>query len=514
MDNRNFAIFDDYPLFAREFLKIRPKQGGLIPFRFNKPQIILNQQFNEIKQQKGKVRALVLKGRQCGGSTLILGRHFIYTSYRKGIRSFILTHRKEATDGLFQILKTFYENLPNPLKVPLENDNANQLNFAMINSGYKVGTAGSKELGRGQTIQYFHGSEVAFWENSDMHAKGIMEAVPNQSNTEIILESTANGIDNYFYEMWINAERAKNDYKPIFLPWYLLEEYQESIDGFFEPTVEEKELIERYSLSFEQLMFRRKKISNYGKDGEWHFKHEYPFSAIEAFSIPQSMALIEERYILAARRSVATQPNAFIRIGIDPAWEGEDKTVIVKRQGLYVEILSVIETGNTINVYNLIKKVLKPYPNAKIFIDLTGMPGVYDLLKADEDVADRVMGVNFGQKALSPDRYINKRTEMWYKMAEWFYENEGAANIPDDDRLHRELGSIKYKYDSRNRKVLEPKQQLKARLGYSPDFSDALALTFAIPEESAQNSQKLDNKLNFINVQSKQHAFLKTQRWQ
>src|SRR5262249_59464457 len=93
-------------------------------------------------------------------------------------------------------------------------------------SGYKVGTAGTKAVGRSSTIQLFHGSEVAFWPFADTHAAGVMQAVPNEKDTEIILESTANGIGNFFHQTWRNAEAGKNDYIAIFVPWYWSEEYR------------------------------------------------------------------------------------------------------------------------------------------------------------------------------------------------------------------------------------------------------------------------------------------------
>src|SRR5262249_59037905 len=95
-------------------------------------------------------------------------------------------------------------------------------------SGYKVGTAGTKAVGRSSTIQLFHGSEVAFWPFADTHAAGILQAVPNEDNTEIILESTANGIGNFFHQAWRDAEAGKNDYIAIFVPWFWQEEYRRS----------------------------------------------------------------------------------------------------------------------------------------------------------------------------------------------------------------------------------------------------------------------------------------------
>ena len=102
---------------------------------------------------------------------------------------------------------------------------AKELYFDGLDSGYKVGTAGNKSVGRGTTIQYFHGSEVAFWPHASEHAKGILQAVPDARDTEIILESTGNGIGNYFHQQWQLAERGESEYQAIFVPWYWQTEY-------------------------------------------------------------------------------------------------------------------------------------------------------------------------------------------------------------------------------------------------------------------------------------------------
>ena len=67
--------------------------------------------------------------------------------------------------------------------------NAKELSFPLLDSGYKVGTAGTEGVGRSDTIQYFHGSEVAFWKSADQHMDGIFQAVPDAPDTEIILEA-------------------------------------------------------------------------------------------------------------------------------------------------------------------------------------------------------------------------------------------------------------------------------------------------------------------------------------
>jgi hypothetical protein len=89
--------------------------------------------------------------------------------------------------------------------------------------------------------------------------------------------------------------------------------------------------------------------------------------------------------------------------------------------------------------------------------------------------------VNFAGKAIDP-RYANKRAEMWFLMSEWV--KRGGA-LPNDSRLLKELVSPTYSL-SNGRFLIEPKDQLKKRLGFSPDMADGLALTFSLPEMPAK----------------------------
>ena len=67
------------------------------------------------------------------------------------------------------------------------------------------------------TWALFHGSEVGFWAHADSHIAGVLQAVPDAKGTEIILESTANGVGGAFHKMWRDAETGAGDF---FVPWY------------------------------------------------------------------------------------------------------------------------------------------------------------------------------------------------------------------------------------------------------------------------------------------------------
>jgi len=236
----------------------------------------------EVIDLQTSTKTFICEGLISHNSTYIQARYFhkVITTPR-GKKAFILTHEAEATKNLFEMTKRYYDQLPEGLCPKADKSSAKELRFSSFDSGYSVGTAGNKGTGRSQTIQLFHGSEVAFWENTDEHATGVLQAISSEPGTEIILESTANGIGNYFHKMWCAASSGASDYQAIFIPWYWQEEYKVSTSGFHLNEDEEDlySLFKKDGLTKEHLEWRRRKISDLSGDfdlGLELFKQEYP----------------------------------------------------------------------------------------------------------------------------------------------------------------------------------------------------------------------------------------------
>jgi len=272
---------DDFPHYANKCLVIRAKSGKKIRFTLNRAQEHIHREIEDQLQHAGWVRVLVLKGRQQGCSTYVEGRSYWKVTHRKGVRAFILTHEQDATNNLFEMAQRYHEHCPEKVKPTASASNAKELYFNGLDSGYKVGTAGTKGVGRSSTIQYFHGSEVAFWPHAETHLAGVLQAVPNEPGTEVILESTANGVGGVFYELWKEAEAGESQYIAIFVPWFWQPEYSIKAPPHFKATEEEKGLAKLYGLNKGQLAWRREKIREL-KSKEL-FKQEYPCTAEEAF---------------------------------------------------------------------------------------------------------------------------------------------------------------------------------------------------------------------------------------
>lgn len=256
----------------------------------NRAQTYVHEQLEKQRKETGKVRAIILKGRQQGISTYIEARFLHQTTHRKGVRTFILTHAQSATQSLYTMTKRYYYNLPELVRPTISKNNVTELDFRYLDSGYRVATAGSTGVGRGSTINLLHASEVAYWPNGEDHITGVLQAVADVPNTEIIMESTASGPEGLFYKMCMDAHHGNSPYRLVFVPWFWQDEYREEVPDNFELTLEEKTYAEEYDLDSEQMLWRRNKINTFVR-GIADFRREYPATVEEAFLAEAENAL-------------------------------------------------------------------------------------------------------------------------------------------------------------------------------------------------------------------------------
>ena len=166
-----------------------------------------------------------------------------------------------------------------------------------------------------------------------------------------------------------------------------------------------------------------------------------------------------------------------IVLGIDPARFGDDRSVVFRRQGRQAFKPVVYRGIDNMELAARVANLIEEHDPDAVFCDAGAGSGVIDRLRQlDYDVIE----IPFGGKAMKPEQYINRRSEMWWLMKQWI--EEGGA-IPNDVALKQELATPIYWYDNVGRRVLESKDQIKKRLqgAGSPDLADALALTFALP---------------------------------
>lgn len=486
----------DLPEYARLCLKIKTKAGTINSFVFNKAQLELHKALEKQLAETGKVRALILKARQQGFSTYVGARFYWKSSLNHGTSVFILTHEQAATDNLFNMVARYHQH--SPLKPHTGAANAKELLFDKLDSGYSVATAGQKAVGRSKTITVFHGSEVAFWPNAKEHFAGVMQAIPDLPGTEVILESTANGVVGEFYERWQQAEAGIGDYIAFFSPWFWEPGYRRKVPEGFAirhdkmegEDISEADYMELHGLDLEQMCWRRAKIAEL-KD-PMLFMQEYPATAEEAFQATGHDSYIKSNLVLKARKFVVEDPLGSLVIGVDPSRFGDDLFAIVWRRGRKILKKQTFAKIDTVAAANVLKKIIDDDSPAKMFIDAGGIGGgVVDLVKSFGEKYDRtVVGVNFGGEPLEPVVMLddgspspgpkNRRAEMWMKSKEWL-EDPMGVDIPDEGIFQSDAVGPSYKYDSAQRLQLESKESMRKRGVRSPDIWDAVALTFAEP---------------------------------
>jgi hypothetical protein len=484
-DDKLIKVIKSLPLFAKAFLKIRTKSGRIEPFVFNQAQDYVHSRLEAQLEEMGRVRALILKGRQMGSSTYVGARYFHKVCTSRGKKAFILTHEAEATKNLFDMTKRYYDSLPDGLVPKPDASSAKELSFTSLNSGYGVGTAGNKSVGRSQTIQLFHGSEVAYWPHAEDHSKGVLQAVSNESGTEVVLESTANGIGNYYYDMWMSASSGESDFQAIFVPWYWQPEYRAYYreNETVSLTDEEQELLDEHGangLTVEHLCWRRRKLLEFSNDfetGRELFNVEYPFTALDAFRNPVADRFIKANLVTRARKNNIDSHSQLV-IGVDPAITDHDRTAIIRRKGRLAYNAETHYNLNTMEIAGLVRRIIDKEHPSKVCIDCIGIgAGIVDRLK--EMGYEQVEGVNVARTANDRDKFRNQRAELWHDMREWLAQDT-PVQIPDSDELLGDLTSLGYKFDSSGRLQIESKDELRKRGMKSPDLADALAMTFYV----------------------------------
>ncbi len=485
----------DFPFYAKNLLKIGAKGGGIVPFELNRAQQHIHEALEKQYKEAGCIRALVCKARQMGCSTLIAGRFYQRVSHRKGVNAFVLSHALDITKKLFKITRMFYDESDGEFKPSTTAASTNELSFGNLKSTYYVGTAGTKGVGRGGTVHYFHGSEVAFWLNADEHFGGIMQSIPTgtlSEGTEVILESTGNGPHGKFYELCMEAREGKGEYQLIFTPWYWQDEYRKAPPvgwGIRESPHESllQEQKERFGIDREQMRWLELKRMELGSD--WLFRQEYPCTLDEAFQESGKESFFNPKEIDDARILKPEIDSGVLyalgeaRIGmLDPAGSTmrADRTGIGHRVGQRFENIEYHRGLEAPELVQMARKYIEKWELDRLFVDVGGLGGpIYQYLRRN-GYERIVRPCNGSSKAvdLNPDgsrKYSNMRAQCHGRCKEWFAD--GPVEIPNSNELRTDLLSTGYDRD-KGYLQMESKKEMRLRGVQSPDGNDVLVGTF------------------------------------
>lgn len=505
-DLKVFArLVNDFEFYSSRCLTIVDKiTRACKPFIFNAAQLVLHAAAEKQLAEKGYVRLICVKGRQQGVSTYVSGRGYHRTSLTPNFNTYILTHEIPATQNLFAMVQAYHTNCP--LKPVVGQDRNNKLQFKLLNSQYSLATARTRAAGRSANIQFFHGSEVAFWPNVDDNMAAIGQALPLAPGTEAFLESTANG-RNGFHQRTLAAVKGESDYAVCFIPWFVSPEYVRDVNRAFITSFSAEDWVymETFGLSYAQMAWRAAKIATDFSGDVTLFDQEYPATLTLAFrrTATNSPFILPITVAAARRRDRSSETNQGAEIlGVDPSQgrNESDRFAVIGRNRIRVTFKATLRTTNddTMAAAGQLATIALERKPLAIFVDRLGLgAGICDRLSEllGSSSATRVIGVKASEKSLD-ERFVNKRTEMWGKAKDWILD--GDADILDDDEIDADLTSPSY-HDRSGKQLLESKDDIRKRGLPSPDFGDALAHTFYVPIELTAGRSREDLRSGLSN---------------
>ena len=283
-----------HEVWCRENLSIRDKRGVSVPLDLWPAQKRLDEVIERQRERKRPIRGVVLKARQVSFSVGVASEFFRRVPFTPGQHCFVVSEKYDSAENLFSYYQQFQDSYRAARGYPLPKlikDNEQRLGWA--NDSYiQVKSAESVVVGRSFNLRYLHLSEFAYWHDPAGLMTALMQTVPDDADTMVIVESTANGVGGEFYDLWKQATdpRGGSEWVPIFFGWHEHPQYRrgfaddrEKLDLERALTAEEKTLQQQYSLTLEQLNWRRWCIANNCKNDENRFRQEYPICAEEAF---------------------------------------------------------------------------------------------------------------------------------------------------------------------------------------------------------------------------------------
>lgn len=281
----------DFPYFCENFVKIKNKRAEIVPFVLHKYQVRLWELMQKQEKAGQPVRVIVLKSRQLGFSTMMQAYLLWRTITNPYSGCLTVAHDDKSSAQLFSKIEFAYENLPKALYQELEQVKntairGKKLTFGKgLDSEFHVDTAGNKNVGRSMTFQRCHLSEVAFWDDIEKTMYGLMAALGKRPGTECVLESTANGLGTYHYNLWKRANSGESMWAPFFCGWSEDSDCSMPAPEDFKATSEERHLARKYKLSNDQLYWRRITIEDECGGDVDLFRQEYPIEPDEAFIV-------------------------------------------------------------------------------------------------------------------------------------------------------------------------------------------------------------------------------------
>lgn len=248
-DFNRLRALHDFPFWCARYAYIKMKGGGEDALFFlNAPQRRLVEALEEMRVAGKPIRLILLKARQWGGSTCIqIYMAWLQLIHSRGLNSLIISHQGAGTDEIKDMFDRLLLSYPlSLLHDPDEEYSGKEKRMEGVgrsgaiwrvparNCKVKVGSAERPDSCRGGDYNLVHCSEVGLWRRTpgkmpEQILRSACSGVLLKPMTMIVYESTANGTGNFFHREYEAAKRGESQFRPLFIPWYDIEQYQEKI---------------------------------------------------------------------------------------------------------------------------------------------------------------------------------------------------------------------------------------------------------------------------------------------
>lgn len=232
-------IRHDFPFWAASFAKIKRKGGGTdTNFILNRPQRKLVELFEEMRTARQPIRVILLKARQWGGSTCTqIYMAWMQLVLRTNLHSLIIAHQLAGSHEIMAMFQKLIDHYPASLSLSPQGQRrgGGKGRNAALPFKVKVGTAERPDSCRGGDYNLVHLSEVGIWKATkgkcpEDIVRSACAGILLQPMTMIVMESTANGVGNFFHREYQAAKEGRSQFRPLFIRWFDIKAYTKPLD--------------------------------------------------------------------------------------------------------------------------------------------------------------------------------------------------------------------------------------------------------------------------------------------
>lgn len=364
-------VMDDFKAFAKNFVKIVDNEGNTIPFILNKEQsdfVDTMEKFN-----------VILKSRQIGFSTMSLAICLHNAIKYPNTNYMIVSLSGESVTSLFEKLKFMNDNLPRT-KYPFPRTMRDNRGELVLENGSRVQVAASdgKSIGRGSTFQYILLSEMAFYQGDQSKVLTSLEqALAKNSTSKLVIETTANGTGNYYYDLFMRSWKGKTNYKAFFYGW-TSDAYKEQFR--FEHDIAEdwyKAQNKGQRLNSKDLTEEENRIADLGANLRMLMWRQWKLSSMSLVDFQTEFPSYPEEAFKTSGQNVFDQTKILERL--------ENLPVPMSKDELKTEIPETLHKyiGKGLNVYHLPKRGVRYYGGSDVASGSGGDSSTLTLMDAD-----------------------------------------------------------------------------------------------------------------------------------